>query len=187
MKRHAVTILSTIALFGAIFVLSGDNSQADTAKIAKKEKTAEKIQWLSYDEGLAKAKKEGKHILVDFYTNWCGWCKKMDKTTFADPEVVEYMNRKMVAIKVNAEAKTEVNFKDQVITEAQLSRQVYGVSGYPTYYFIDPDGKSLFKVPGYKRTAEFLNLARYVGDSYYKEQSFQAFVDAKKNGGKSSK
>ncbi|HSJ67441.1 MAG TPA: DUF255 domain-containing protein, partial [Anditalea sp.] len=53
---------------------------------------ADKINWLTFEEAAAMTEKDPKMIIVDVYTDWCGWCKKMDKGTFTDPTVVEYIN-----------------------------------------------------------------------------------------------
>ena len=59
----------------------------------------EKIQWMDFEEAVSACTKQPKKIFVDVYTNWCGWCKKMDQTTFADPEVAKYMNENYYAVK----------------------------------------------------------------------------------------
>ncbi len=162
--------------------LVADSAKASTSKSAKK---GAQIEWLNYSEGLEKAEQEDKYVLVDFYTTWCGWCKRMDNSTFQDPEVVEFLNNKMVAVKVNAEAPDTVVHQDVKLTERQLAVAVYKATGYPTYFFLDPEGKALFKVPGYRNAEDFLNLVQFVGEEHFKNKSFDKFLQTKKSDGHS--
>ncbi len=61
------------------------------------------VQWITWEEAMELSKTEPRKIVVDVYTDWCGWCKKMDKATFQDEEIVEYINENYYAIKFNAE------------------------------------------------------------------------------------
>jgi thioredoxin-related protein len=189
MKKLMSIVTTSCFLFGGLGLCSGSAALAgtETKQQATKEKTPEKITWFSYDEGLARAKKEEKHILIDFYTDWCGWCKKMDRSTFVDGAVVDFVNNNMIAVKVNAESRKPVTHQDQQLTERILSRNVYGARGFPTYFFLNPQGKALFKVSGYRGAAEFLSLIEYVGESHYEKLSFAAFMEARKNGKKPTK
>jgi thioredoxin-related protein len=63
----------------------------------------DKLKWYGFDEGLAKAKKENKFLLVDFYTDWCGWCKKMDSETYANKNIIKLLNKDFVLVKLNPE------------------------------------------------------------------------------------
>ena len=69
----------------------------------EKEIIAEKVQWMSFEEAVAKNKLEPKKIFVDVYTDWCGWCKKMDAGTFNNPVVAKYLNEKYYNVKLDAE------------------------------------------------------------------------------------
>jgi thioredoxin-related protein len=188
MIRKTLTFLSASVFAVGLLLSSADCTTAGKSEEAAKEtaKVEEKveIEWMSYDEGMAKAKKEDKHVLIDFYTTWCGWCKKMDKTTFQDAAVVKAVSDNMIAIKINAESNSPVVHEAQKITERELSGKIFGVRGFPTYWFVDPKGQRLFPVPGYRSATDFLDLVEYVGESHYKKASFAAFIEAKKNGGK---
>ena len=69
--------------------------------------TAQEIQWMSFEDAVAMTQNEGntKKVFIDVYTDWCGWCKKMDKDTFQNPEVAKYMQENYYMVKFNAEGK----------------------------------------------------------------------------------
>ncbi len=105
---------------------------------------AEEIEWiLSYDKALTKAGETNKPIMIDFYTDWCGWCKKLDKNTYIDSAVVA-KSSEFVSVKINAE-------KDR------KSAAAHGVSSYPTILFLDKTGKEIWRINGYKTASQFIN------------------------------
>ena len=88
----------------------------------------------------------GKIVLLDFETEWCGWCKKMDKNTFNDKSVISYANNQFVSMKVDAE-------KGEGI---ELAKK-YNVSGYPTIVFTNADGIEIDRIVGYKEPLSYLS------------------------------
>lgn len=119
--------------------------------------TAKKINWLSVEEAQKLGKDSPKKVFVDVYTNWCGFCKKMDAVTFSDPSVIDYVNENYYAIKLNAESKKMVTFNGTVISEAELAR-AFRVSGYPTIVFIDETFRYIQPVPGFRPPEDFKNI-----------------------------
>jgi len=188
MKRNASFWVLVVFVVAGVFFSGRDLTLAQKAATqTPATPPPAEIEWFSYEAGVAKAQKEGKHLLIDFYTTWCGWCKRMDATTFRDPAVVGAVNKSMVAIKVNAESGREILHNGQKLSERELSGRIFGVSGYPTYWFVDQKGEKLFMLPGYRAAPDFLNLVEYIGGLHYKTVSFPKFLEAKKSGGKSSK
>lgn len=99
---------------------------------------------ISFDEALKAAQQEQKMLFVDFYTDWCGPCKKMSAEVFPQKNVGDYMNKNFVSLKLNAEKEG-----------AELA-QKYKVAAYPTFVIIGADGKEITKVTGYREGDEFI-------------------------------
>lgn len=140
-----------------------------------------KINWLTYDEGVAKAKSENKPILVDFTASWCGWCKRMDKETFSDPQVIQYIEEKMVPIKVWGDDTTRagmVTYDGERMTQKALSG-TFGVRGFPTFWFLDPAAGKIGPAPGYKNKDAFMPLVEYVAGNHYKTTSYENFLKSR--------
>ena len=96
-------------------------------------------------------------LLVDVYTDWCGWCKKMDKETFTDPAVIKYINEKFYAVKMNAEDNNRTfDFKGKEYTEAKMAGAMR-VQSYPNFVIIDPTLMNITQLPGYRQPVEFLD------------------------------
>jgi len=121
----------------------------------EKTSKAQEIQWLEYDEGLAKAKAENKPLFTNFTATWCGWCKKMNKTTFKDPQIVQRLSEDFVAVKVFGDSNDTLNIDGYVITEKNLAKAEFKVQGYPTYWFLNPGGEKLGYVSGFQSTTQF--------------------------------
>ena len=116
-----------------------------------------KIKWLTLEEAQELSQETPKKIIMDVYTDWCGWCKKMDKTTFADEKVAEYVNENYYAVKLKADSNDKVTFKGQEFSKGELA-QALRVTGYPTIVFFD-EGFSRFQpVSGYRGADDFLDI-----------------------------
>ena len=107
----------------------------------------DRINWRTYDEGMALGRTQKKKVLVHFYANWCFYCRKMAKETFQDPLVVSYLNKNFISIRVDCD-------KDK----RTASR--YGVRGLPTTWFLTEKGEGIGNLPGYLPAGRLLQILK---------------------------
>lgn len=149
--------------------------------------TAQKnIHWVSFEEALELNQKESKKLFIDVYTDWCGWCKKMDKTTFTNPVIVDYINSNYLAVKFDAEQKELINFKGKDYNFIRQGRRGYhelaaaitkGQLSYPTYVFMDEELNVIQPVPGYQDEVTLEYILNYFGEDFYKNVPWKKFTE----------
>ena len=169
MKYNKIILIMLSA--GLLFSMSAYAGDDKVENKSDKNIPATEIEWLSYDEGLVKAKKEGKHLFVDFTAKWCGYCKKMDRTTFKEPEIISMLDNNVVAVKVDGDSKKELDIDGYKISERNLTTKEFKVRGYPTFWFLDPAGTKLGAVSGYQPATSLKNYLEFVKDKKYEEQN----------------
>ncbi|AWW32959.1 protein-disulfide isomerase [Echinicola strongylocentroti] len=127
------------------------------------------IKWYSFEEATALSEENPKMLIVDVYTDWCGWCKKMDKETFTDDRVISYLNENFYAVKLDAEnSKETFDFKGEEYTEASMARAMR-VTSYPNFVIIDATMENITQLPGYRKPDAFISdlkatLQRFTGE-----------------------
>jgi thioredoxin-related protein len=147
----------------------------------------EKIQWMSIEEAyaLTLSEEDPKKIFIDVYTDWCGWCKRMDKATFQNAEVAAYMNTNYYNVKFDAEQKESVTILDNTFKFIPQGNRGYhelaaallnGKMSYPTVVFMNDKFELLSPVPGYQEPKGFMQVAKFFGDDVYKVQSWQDYT-----------
>ena len=145
--------------------------------------TADAAMWMPFNEGMARAAKEKKQVVIDFYTSWCHWCKVMDKETFSDPEVKKMLREHFVAIRIDAEDKTQkLSYQGQEYSPFTLGRR-FGVRGFPSLAYLDREGDLITVIPGFVPAKTFLPLLQYMQQECYKQRmTFDEFMKKKGNG-----
>jgi thioredoxin-related protein len=108
-----------------------------------------KINWLTLEEAQELSAKDPKKIFVDVYTDWCGYCKKMDKETYRDTSVVNYINKNYYAVKLNAESTKKITYKGKKLTYEDIAFNVYNVKVYPTTVLLDSNYGNAMSAEGY--------------------------------------
>lgn len=164
-----------IAIIG-IFLTTSLNAQ----------ESANKINWMTFEEVVKLNETAPKKIFIDVYTDWCGWCKKMDQTTFSDPSVAKYMNENFYAVKFDAEQTAEIEFMGHKFVNTnpdgprrgthQLAQALLqGKMSYPSYVFMNELNQVLTVVPGYAEAKDFLPILKYFGTDAFKSTSWEEF------------
>jgi thioredoxin-related protein len=179
MKNLTYLLLASVLFFSNACSLknSGKSSTASDKEMVriKEIEKSDKIVWLSYDEAVMLSQKKPKKIFVDVYTNWCGWCKRMDATTLRDPNIVKYMNEKFYAVKLNAESGKKVVYKGNQISESDLASNIFKASGYPTTVYLLPNEEILQPIPGYLDVDMLGKILHFYGDEHFKTTSWDKY------------
>lgn len=141
-----------------------------TCFIATSFKPAEELKWYQFDEGYKIAQKKNKIMLVDLYTDWCGWCKRMDRDTYAKSEIIGLINQDFIAVKFNPEI-TGVTYTfegKKYSSGEELARVLskYQLSGYPTTVFYYPKSKKTNVLGGYYDASKFKGILESVKNEF---------------------
>lgn len=109
------------------------------------------IKWYgNFDEGLTEAKRTGKPMMIDFYTDWCHWCDELDKKVYTDSDVIK-LAEDFISVKIDADADEE-------------TKEKYRVNAYPTVIFTDSQGKEISRIRGYRQASFFTQSMSQVLD-----------------------
>ncbi len=137
-----------------------------TAANGKKSRPASKVRWVSYQEGLRRSKDEGKKVFLNFYADWCHYCKVMEEKTFRDNAVAAYLNDHYIPIQVDSDRQQKI-------------AKEYKVQGLPTTYFLGADGGSIGSQPGYIPPDLMLPLLQFIHTDSFKTMDFQKFQEGR--------
>ncbi|MEO6548763.1 MAG: DUF255 domain-containing protein [Ferruginibacter sp.] len=142
-----------------------------------------KVEWISFAQLQEEYAKNPKPIIVDVYTGWCGWCKEMDKQTYANEKVAAYINEKYYAVKFDAESREDIEWKGKKYSYNAQNKvndfAIYllnGQLGYPTtVFFISPDSRPS-PLAGFLKPKDIESPLRFFGDGFYKTKKFPEYL-----------
>ena len=178
MRKHLALLASLCLLAvnsGPPIATAKEAPKTEAGKDAAK--PTDKLEWLAFDAATQRASSQNKHVIVDVYTTWCGWCRVMEKQTYADPEVSAYLKQNFILAKVNGESSSKMHWQGKELTERDFARTV-GVTGYPATYFLKPNSDMLGGVSGFVRSPEFMIYAKYISTRWYEKGKIQQYVDS---------
>ncbi len=173
-----ITLSLTVALFFAItaFAKNQKNTADDT-----------KVKWVPIQSAVETAKAQNKKfIFVHIYTDWCGWCKKMEDNVFTDQAILADFDADFVPVKFNAETQDIIQFNGTSYGFDNSGKRganklalelgnVGGKIGYPTLVVLDASGKKLQTFPGFKDVQTLNELLNYFQSGSYQKMDFQQF------------
>lgn len=144
----------------------------------------EKVKWYTFEEAIELNKKEQRKIFIDVYTDWCGWCKKMEATTFTDPVITNILNKDYYAVRFDAETTDTIGFGGkQFVNDGGRARSPHqlavallqGKMSYPSVAYLNEENQLLTSVPGYYTADRLEPILKFFADDVFKTQSFEDF------------
>lgn len=147
--------------------------------------SAQQISWVTIEN--LPQQSNGKYYIVDFYTSWCGYCKKMDRETFTHPTVAKIINNYYIPVKFNAEGNSTFIWQGikysatptppgsrpsvHMFTKAVLGKQI----GFPSFAFFTGDQSLITIVQGYHSAEDFIIILWYFASGDNKRYSFDKY------------
>lgn len=166
-------MLKLVVLFGGLLLVLSALKPVDLSN---------KTKWHSLEDAEKNYEEAKRPILIDLYTDWCGWCKVMDRKTYDDPRVSAYLDKKFYPVKVNAEGRKEINFNGrkfrfnpQYRTHEFAIYLTNGQLSYPTTVIIPADGSAPQVIPGYMEPKDFEKILKYFGEGKHGKVPYKEF------------
>ncbi|MEM0998664.1 MAG: DUF255 domain-containing protein [Bacteroidota bacterium] len=178
-----------ILLFAAFAIALGTYAQEVDPATGAETSPAEMqkvqgIEWLTWNQAVERMEKEPRKIMVDVYTDWCGWCKRMDASTMKDPTIVQLVQDQYYAVKMDGEHKGNIDFKGRTYKFVASGRRGYhelpaelmnGKMSYPTLVFLDENYGIIQPLPGYKAANQLEPILAYFGGNFYQNTAWEQF------------
>lgn len=120
-----------------------------------------KLKWYDIEEVQKLVKTEPKKVFIDFTAKWCGWCKVMDKKTFTDAEVADYLNSNYYSVKLDFDSPRKFMYQGEMVTAKELARK-NGITGLPTMLVASPDFSKVDRIVGYQKPKQFINSLKKI-------------------------
>ena len=185
MKKYILPIiLGIVTLIVASFTIEKSNVKSPVV--------AEKITWYSWQQAVELNKTTPKKLLVDVYTDWCGWCKVMDRETFPNDTIASYLNKNFYCVKLNAEMRDSIQFAGNTFIWMSPEKGggrngihtlayslLDGQMSYPTIVYLSEKFERIVISPGYKKPAQLLPELRFTAEEIYKKKSWNDYINGK--------
>jgi len=141
-----------------------------------------KLNWMSLAEARAGMQTEKRPILIDLYTDWCSWCRVMEKSTYSNDKVIAYIEQKFYPVRLDAETRETLVWENRSYAYDKSNHTngiaLYLTGGqlvYPTTVIIPPGGSGPQAIPGYLKPAELEPIVKYFGEGRYNKESFDSW------------
>jgi thioredoxin-related protein len=171
----AVVLAATLTSACAKEEAAEEQSGPRSPKAIQEKKS--QIQWLDFNDGLARARSARKPIMINFYTDWCVYCKKLDRETLQDPEIAKTLESGFIAIRLDADnGSARLSYRGKSFSYAEFSRY-FGVTAFPSIAFLNDEGEPITMIPGFVPASQFSVFLNYIRrECYLKNVSFKDFA-----------
>ncbi len=173
-KKYRMPYRIFIPLLVALFALS---CSSDSGAVENQPAEQDHDFWVSLEEAQNQALDKGRYILLDVYTEWCGFCRRMNRETYADKQVQEALDQYFFPVRIDAESSHVVAFQCQSYSMQDLAL-AFGVQSFPTTIFLNPQGEPVALQPGFIEAERFHKMLSFVGSESYRTQTFQQYTES---------
>jgi thioredoxin-related protein len=136
------------------------------------------VRWVPLELGMERAAESGRYVFVSVYTDWCGYCRRLNNVTLRAEPVLKELGKNYESVMINAESERPVVWKGQSTTFRELSGIIWGVTGYPTLLFINPKGEIIGRYASYADPELMLQLLTYVSSGARERKlTFEEFIE----------
>ena len=155
----------------------GEGLQAKSASPSSQQQEQLQVKSLVFNDALAKARSEDKPIFLEFYTDWCPYCRKFQKETVNDRKVARMLAKNFVYVRFNAEdSKNRVKFDGKSFSHVELT-QAFGITSYPSLVFLDSKSQPITMLAGFVPPKQFATVLDFIQQKCYQTQvSFNDFT-----------
>jgi thioredoxin-related protein len=168
MKNTLIAILLAVMVFAATGCKT--SKQAIVTPPVKND-----LALVAFAEQFKQARQDNRFVIVDFYTDWCKWCKVLDEKTYPDPKVQELLTKHFVFVKYNPENVISYDFNGTKADGQEVAKS-FNVTGYPTTCFIDKDGYVVGTFAGFVPPETYVKILTFVTNGGYKKQPLDQYI-----------
>lgn len=196
--KHILFLLLPAVVFGIwSFTKAETKRDLDSNQSSKevKDSTSSKIEkheieWISIEEAMKRHAEEPRYWIMDLYTDWCGWCKRMDATTFKDSIITAEIKENFYAVKFNAEAKRDITVDGKTYKFVPNGRRGYhelaaqildGKLSYPSFAYFNNKGQKMQVIPGFKTREQLHPILDYIGNGIYQNTRWEDYMKSYKS------
>jgi len=175
-----------IGLFAALSLLVPCSTGMLPALPAAAENAGEgAVQWLSWEDAMRRHQAGGRKIFLSIYTDWCGWCKRMDAQTYSHPKIASYLNAHFLPVKLDAEYRQALTYRGETYDFVKKGERGYhalaaellrGRLSYPSVVFFDEEGEVIQAIVGFKTPEQFEQILTYFAGNHYKHTPWGVYA-----------
>ncbi|MBN1598316.1 MAG: DUF255 domain-containing protein [Bacteroidales bacterium] len=145
----------------------------------------QQIRWYTWEEAVELNKKVPRKIMVDVYTDWCGYCKVMDRNTFGNAIIADYLNKTFYPVKFNAEQREDITFNNTIYKFVPQGNRGYhelaaallnGQMSYPSVVFLNEEVQIIHVQKGYTQAKPFDEIIKFLGGNHWEKESWETWL-----------